>query len=363
MIDEPLLRVMFACRGSTREGLGHVMRSRSVAAEMARLSSTRVCVVGEPYVETLVSGRGLHFQMLKEESELIKQTEAFQPHVVVFDALNFEPRTLARIREKAMTVSLSPVFNLLNEMDLVFHRTKYLGDEWIPSRRQGPEIRAGLQYAVIREQCVTIGPEAYRHSLEQQPLAIVISMGGADAGNKTLQTLRAIQSVHRPLLIWVLLGEGYGHSYEKLVDCVRQNRQHEIILAKTSDSMWRVMQNCSLAILAGGTITYEAAHAGLPSINVFEDGKHVFLIRELVEKGICLSAGFPMHDALDVVAANLSHLEKNREELWNMHQRATGQVNHSGAERIAKEIIEQYWERRGRYATPTLAKIKNGTAA
>lgn len=159
MIDAPLLRVMFACRGSTREGLGHVMRSRSVAAEMARLSSTRVCVVGEPYVETLVSGRGLHFQMLKEESELIKQTEAFQPHVVVFDALNFEPETLAGIRKKAMTVSLSPVFNLLNEMDLVFHRTKYLGDEWIPSRRQGPEIRAGLQYAVIREQCVTIGPE------------------------------------------------------------------------------------------------------------------------------------------------------------------------------------------------------------
>ena len=87
------------------------------------------------------------------------------------------------------------------------------------------------------------------------------------------------------------------------------------------------------------------------------------MIRELVEKGICLSAGFPMHDALDVVAANLSHLEKNREDLWNMHQRATGQVNHTGAERIAKEIIEQYWERRGRYAKPTLAKIKNGTAA
>ena len=363
MIDAPLLRVMFACRGSTQEGLGHIMRSRSVAAEMARRSSTRMCVVGEPYVESLVSGRGLHYQVVDQEARLLREFDEFKPHVVVFDALKFQPDTFAAIREKAMTVSLSPVFNLLNEMDLVFHRTKYLGDAWNPSRHQGPEIKAGLQYAVIREQCVAIRSETYRHSLEQQPLSIVISMGGADAGNKTLQTLRAIQSIHRPLLIWVLLGEGYGHSYEKLVDCVRQNKQHEIILAKTSDSMWRVMQTCSLAILAGGTITYEAAHAGLPSINVFDDGRHVFLIRELVEKGICLSAGFPMQDALDVVAANLSHLEKNREELWEMHQRAKGEVNHAGAELIAKEIIEQYWDRRGRQGRPAQVTIKNGTAA
>ena len=36
------------------------------------------------------------------------------------------------------------------------------------------------------------------------------------------------------------------------------------ILAKTNRSMWRVLGNCSLAILAGGVTSYEAAFAGCP---------------------------------------------------------------------------------------------------
>ena len=323
------------------------MRSRSVAAEMARQSSTRMVVVGDRYVDALLEGRGLHYQVVAEEAELVRICRETKPHVVVFDSLRFSQETVDEIRSTSMTVSLSPIFDRLNDVDLVFHRTVHLGQDWNLDRTHGPEVRAGLQYSVIREQCVAIDEASYRRSLEQQPLSIVISMGGADAGNKTLATLKAIQSVHRPLLIWALLGEGYGHSYEGLVDCVRENKQHEIILAKTSDSMWRVMQTCALAILAGGTITYEAAFAGLPSINVFDDGKHVFLIRELVERGICISAGYPMADAVDVVAANLSHLESHRDELWEMHQNAKGQVDASGARRIATEIIESYWERQG----------------
>ena len=188
-----------------------------------------------------------------------------------------------------------------------------------------------------------ISEEVYRYSLEQNPLSIVISMGGSDASNNTLQVLNALRSVSSSMLFWVLLGEGYEHSYQALVDCMQKDSRHEIILAKTNNTMWRIMRMCTLAILAGGTITYEAAYAGLPSINIFEVEKHVFLIKELVEKGVSLNAGYPLSDALSVVKANVAYLECSRDELLAMHRKSKDLIDGLGARRIAQEMELFYW--------------------
>jgi spore coat polysaccharide biosynthesis predicted glycosyltransferase SpsG len=339
----PILRVLVACRGSTRDGLGHVMRSRTVARQLALRSCVRMVVVGDGYVECLLAGRDLHYEVHADEREILAACERFQPQVVVLDMLSIPPVVLAALRQRAMLVSLSPVFSGLSAMDMVFHRTVHLGADWHFDDAVPPELRCGLEYAVVRENCVRIPEEIYCRTLEQDPLSIVISMGGTDAGNKTLQALEAIAQVRSRLLIWALLGEGYAHSYQPLVECVQQNQRHEIILAKTSDSMWRVMQSCALAVLAGGTITYEAAYAGLPSINVFEDASHLYLVRELVERGIGISAGYPLPDAFDVAAANIAHLDRSRGELLAMHKSSHSAIDGQGCTRIADELTQYYW--------------------
>ena len=68
--------------------------------------------------------------------------------------------------------------------------------------------------------------------------------------------------------------EGYNHSYQSLVDVINRNNRHEIILAKTNRSMWEILSNCNVAILAGGLMLVESIYAGLPSINIFEKEWH-----------------------------------------------------------------------------------------
>lgn len=348
MDDRPLLRFLFVCRGSTRDGLGHVMRSRSVAQEVARRASVRLALVGDRYVEPLLAGRGLRYEILdgeqQDESGIAEIIQDYRPDIVVFDALRVSAATMAAAKRTAMTVSLSPVFDHLSEVDVIFHRTAHHGEEWNFEPGQGPTVFSSLDYAVVRDNCVRISEEQFRQNLEQDRLALAVTMGGADAGNKTLKMLQALSAVPRPLLIWALLGEGYAHSYEALVECVRRNTRHEIILAKTSDSMWRVMRTCCLAVLAGGTVTYESVFAGLPSINVFDQREHLFLVRELVERGICQSAGFPLEDALDVAAAGVVHLESHREELLEMHRRTVGLVDGCASRRIAEQLVDHYWD-------------------
>ncbi len=198
-------------------------------------------------------------------------------------------------------------------------------------------MRKGLEYAVVPEYCRRIPEGVFRHSLEARSPAIAISMGGTDTANKTLQILNVLARVRRRLLVWVMLGEGYAHSYEDLVHCMHGSR-HEVILAQTHDSMWRVLSTCTLAILAGGTTTYEAARAGLPSINTLESPDHYYLIQELVELGVCSCAGKDLADSLANLEDQVSNLLESKGLLLDMHRRSRELIDGRGAERIAQAL-------------------------
>ena len=284
MRDAPRPRVLFMCRGSAEDGLGHVMRSRTIAAEMGGDAAVNLVVIGDAYVEGLLAGRGVRYEIVADEAAAMAPFEATRPDTVVFDLVHFGEEKFDRIARSCPTVSVSPVFDRLEDVDHFFHRTRELGEMFDGARFRG-RMHAGLDFAVIRPGCRRISEADYEQHLFGHPLSVALSMGGADARNKTLRVLRRIAAIERPMLFWVLLGEGYGHSYEALVDCVKASSRHEIILAKTSDSIWRVMDGCALALLGGGMITYEAAFAGLPSINLFEQADQQFLVKELVVCG------------------------------------------------------------------------------
>ena len=334
------LRVLFICRGSTRDGIGHVIRSRTVASAMRAAAKVKMLVVGDAYVDNLLAGRDLDYVIVGHEDEVLRGFMDFRPQVSVFDLMHFDQPSFDTIRRSGITVSLSPIFNCLGDVDLVFHRTSILGEDW-PSTSPRPLIRSGLQYTITGEHCRRIPEDVFRQNLGPGTLSVAVSMGGTDAANKTLQVVNTVKQVPGRLLLWVLLGEGYAHSYQELVDSIRASK-HEIILAKTNDSMWRILSTCSLAILAGGTTTYEAAYAGLPSINTLETDRHYFLIQELVERGACLCAGRTFDDSLRALNEVVTRLNANRDQLLDMHRRTSGLVDGLGVQRIIDEIQQYY---------------------
>ncbi len=335
-------RILVVCRGSSEHGLGHVMRARTVASWLSKRVPVDVLAIGDlEVIEPLLRGRGLTFWVEANLAGALPLYRRLNPQVVVFDTMEFPVDDFLAIKRDTMTVSLSPAFNCQPHVHLVFHRTQYLTQDLI-GLGSSVTIRRGLDYVVLRETCHKIPEDTYIRNLNRGPLAVAISMGGVDATNHTLQLLTSISQLSTPLLLWVLLGEGYAHSYQALVDCVSADTRHEIILAKTTDSLWRVMETCSLAILAGGITTYEAAFAGLPSINLLRNDLGPPLLKELVERGVGIPAGPPFLAALPQVNAELVRLEQSRPELLQMHRSANGLIDGRGAERIANEIEEFY---------------------
>jgi len=333
-----MTRIVFICRGSTLDGLGHVMRCRTVAAEMKDAADVSVITLGDHDICATLLAPHISFTHARSDADAGRMALESGTEIVIFDLLDFDREAFESIGDEATTVCLSPIFTHLGDVDLAFTRAASAIHERLKAAGR-PVVRAGCQYTTISPHCRRVDTSAYRHGLSLDPLAVAISMGGADAPNNTLRILEAVRHVPSAMLFWVMLGEGYTHSYERLVDCVRADGRHEIILAKTNDSMWRILAGCSVAILAGGITTFEAAYAGIPSIITLSDDRDRFLIRELIESGACRYAGAPLETALDGIVASLTGLNDYRDRLLSMHTRCKELLDNRGPSRVVREIL------------------------
>lgn len=254
---------------------------------------------------------------------------------VIFDCLGVDDALFGLVEARAKwTVSISPIFNHLADVDLFFHRTRYHSFEF----GEQTDVFMGFEYALIQHSCVAISAGTFKRNLGSERLSIAISMGGGDAANKSLQVLRGLRNLKGIYTIWLMLGEGYKHSYDELI--AESNKSpHEIILAKTNSSMWRVLGLTSLLILPGGVTTYEAVYAGLPTINIIEDPSQRFLIQELLERGICEEV-----DRIDVhaLAERVEQLNADRETLYKRHLNSKGVIDGLASERIFEALLKRH---------------------
>lgn len=106
--------------------------------------------------------------------------------------------------------------------------------------------------------------------------------------------------------------------------------------------MWRVMQNCALAVLAGGLTTVEAVYAGLPSVNLFERQEHSLVLQDLIERGACLTGGSFAPRSLQQTVSLINHLNRNRKALKIIRERSKGLFDTCGSQRILSQIEVQY---------------------
>jgi spore coat polysaccharide biosynthesis predicted glycosyltransferase SpsG len=322
------------CSGSTTLGLGHLFRARAFGRAIAGDANVRLTAIADPSMSSLFRDLPFPVSMIEFESELTQAN--LVADITVLDTVTLDRGLMAPLRRMSRLVaSLSPVFDQMDAVDCAFFRHH-------PTEAQKTHVFAGLEYAVFSEYCRPIPSDVFGVAARKNPLPVAICMGGADASNKTLRVLEALVACDSPLMLWVLLGEGYGHRYDELVRCVRGRPGHEVVLAKTNRSMWQIMENCALAVLSGGLTTVEAVYAGLPSVNLFERQQHATLMAEsFYDRGVCLNAGVIGRTTLEGMRDLVAGLEADRLRLLHMHQQSRGMIDDGGAVRVLRALQSQ----------------------
>jgi len=329
--------VHFVVRSSINDGLGHLVRSLCVAKEVARDTPVRIVKIGDGSGAHLIAEAGLSWVECGEDSAAGNAVLSEGSRVCVFDTLQFEDSAFTRIRESATTVSLSPEFSALSATDYLVHRTKRENPRWLKTNGF-PRIYKGLSYTILPNWLRRIPERTYREHAAEDRLAVAISMGGADASNRTLALLDLLNEAPCSLVLFIALGDAYTHSYAKLLQHAERNRQ-EVILVKSNESMWRVLRTSSLLLCAGGLTTYEAAFVGIPSINVLQRNEWSYLFEELTEAGACITVAAGKNSLVSTTA-HVLELHRNRAVLLEMHAATKGLIHGGGAKRVAKLICQ-----------------------
>jgi spore coat polysaccharide biosynthesis predicted glycosyltransferase SpsG len=328
------------CKASSNVGLGHLIRSYSFINQVLE-SYVNVDVtyflIGDVSFAKLIKNSKIDLHCFENESDianLIKSSD-----VSIIDMLEIDEHLLNIIKKNTKkTAILSPVFNHFEMIDIYFGRTKYLNFK--PNDFPNLKVYAGLEYAIIQKNCNQINSGVYEENLKNVNFPIAISMGGGDAYNKTLEVLRALKKCRVNATFWVMVGEGYKHSFNDLIDEIRKDTSHEIILAKTNSSMWNILKNCVLCILPGGITSYEAVYAGLPTINFFEQESQQFLLQELVEHKATLNFGLYSTKTLDDISNYIEKVYLSKKELLQMHVNTKFLIDGYASNRIFNIMLE-----------------------
>lgn len=332
--EKPTMRIAVLCRGSVREGLGHLYRSFSFAQTTEDVAEVRVFAIADSLFASVFHGLRTPPVLASQEDEVINRMIAFSPDVVVTDLVELSDGSFERVRRSCrLLASISPVFRHAARTDLFFTRGHP------PAGLSGPRVYSGLPYAILNARCRPIAPDRFSEVASDSVLSVMVSFGGADADNHSRAVLEMLRDIERPLLIWVMLGNGYPHSQDELANTVRGIPRHEIIVARTNRSMWSVASNCALAILSSGLSTLEAIYAGLPVISMHRLNDPA---REVVTEydHLCLDGGRFDDSSHTRLKGIVEDLYDNRHRLQRMRSVQHGLLDGKGAERVRNRILD-----------------------
>lgn len=333
------MKIAVVCKASTQIGLGHLIRTYSFICQALKSRNDiqfDYYVIGDASLKKLIINPAIKAHFVHSEVDLVLKPSF---DFLILDMTDVSNKNVNEWKKRAnQVIVFSPIFNQFQYVDYYFGRTKYLQFE----KKDFPKLKiyAGLEFAIIQENCKFISAGIFEENLNSDHLPIAIAMGGGDAKNKTLEVLKALKKCKVPATFWVMVGEGYKHSVEDLVTEIRKDTNHEIILAKTNSSMWRILHNCVLCILPGGITSYEAVYAGLPSINFFEQDSQRFLLNEILEFGAAWDFGIYSQDTLERIVEFVEDLSRNRKKLLQMHVNSKSLIDNNGVNRILEIITK-----------------------
>ena len=200
------MRIQIICRGSVKHGLGHLFRTRTFTKAAQEKHSIEILAIIEKDLENVFFELKDKVRFLRSENEILPLVNSFNPQVLIFDLTYIEEDLIRQLKFKAkLTTSISPVFNQMSKIDILFTRSKYY------KHVKGVKIYGGLEYAIFNEYATRIDSHVYQRNLEKPHLPIAVSMGGTDSPNKTLKVIKVFADFQKELSLWVTLGEGYIH--------------------------------------------------------------------------------------------------------------------------------------------------------
>ena len=168
---------------------------------------------------------------------------------------------------------------------------------------------------------------------------ILVTFGGGDTTDATLFALKSLSLISKPTFnITVLLGGGD----EEVIKDVTKNYIHDVtIIENNINNMKSTIENHDIALIAGGTTTWEVAHAGVPMVILSIANNQVPNAKELSDRGLAKYAGSLDEISEDLLAKTIKNLALDLTERKKMGSSLVNIIDGYGCHRVLDEMLNQ----------------------
>ena len=320
-------------------GSGHIMRCLTIAKALQTHGAEVVffCEKLEGNLIDFVKESGFHVQELKENNNDFREIKNYFLSSEV-DLLIIDHYLIGEEWEKELANDVKKIFvvdDLANRrhychflLDQTYMRSPADYESLVP---KDVKYLLGSQYAILRPEFQNLREKSLLHRKSNELKHLIISMGGADSDNYTLNILKSLEksNLDKSIKLSIVLGKQYKH-LSGLKEKLKSTPFEDIEIHQAIDNMAELMSQSDLAIGAAGTTSWERCCLGLPCLT-FELAENQKTILSNLEKQGAILRIKKVDDlqSIDFKSLDLTKMSKISSQL----------VDGSGLERVMKEIL------------------------
>ncbi|WBA07892.1 UDP-2,4-diacetamido-2,4,6-trideoxy-beta-L-altropyranose hydrolase [Salinivibrio kushneri] len=323
------MKVVFRVDASVWIGSGHVMRCLVLADELANHGHdiTFACLPLESDMRAFIGERGFNVITLTAPEQVVKPAHdadyaAWLPKPIPDDAHDFihhvhaadvvvtdhyaiekQWHEIVRARLNCKIVAIDDLLRT-HSADIVIDQT--LGREASDYQTAGTTVLAGSDYALLSRAFLQQRENALSRTLTRHVPRVLVSMGGVDAPNATLNVLEALYPYVNATFT-VLLSPRAPHYHEVKQWCSNHDNVNHVDFVADMASL---MMSHDIAIGAPGTTSWERACLGLPNILVPLADNQKMVCEQLVKHHAAIKV------MLDEIPTRLLHAYQTTLNRW-----------------------------------------------
>ena len=337
----PARRVLMRADGASFIGLGHVMRSLSLAREL-RLRGWEVGFATRAYEEeslARIRATGFDADPIEPESseeadlsETLRSAERFGANTIVTDGYAFDTAFLLGLRAAGLLVaSIDDIAAFHFPSDVLINQNinaPKLSYDTAPYTRR----LFGPTYAMLRPEFRALRAEAVSRPMGDPP-DLLITFGGADMSRQTEKALQAIALLRQPVRVTVLVGDACRHREEIEAAAARMTCSTEVLV--NPPEVERILAAADLVVSAAGTTTWELCCLGRPMLLMAVADNQRGIVGGMGKAGAAVDLGWFQDVTAGAIAAALERLLGEGRRREDIARKAAKLVDGLGAGRVA----------------------------
>lgn len=344
--------VVFRADASTSIGMGHVVRCTTLAKELLARGARVLFICHElpgHACDWLASQsfdviRLPHIPDWDWQQDLV-HVQAFLKDLpkpadwLVVDHYGLDARWEAGLRgslARALMV-IDDLDNRPHDCDLLLDQNHHF-DATTRYRRHTPPsttLLLGPRHALLAPAYSQARAEALPHAARAR--RVLVCFGGADATNHTLSALHALRPHAQTLdQVDVVLGSANPHAASVEAHCATVPGH---VLHRGVHNMAELLAQAGLAIGAGGTMNWERACLGVPSLVFGIADNQQAVLDTLIAAGVVLGCSRMPRPDTTLMSAWVQAALNNPALLQGLSRRAAELVDGKGVQRVADHLL------------------------